>query len=191
MSDLKIEIGKRYRMRNGGIATITGNKFLFGQMGFCGVVSGGDAHSWLPTGEFLNGYRHPFDLMAPAPDFAEVADEPQAPYDPGPAVVSHVPGYAELASVLQDAYNQSSTGKGSERHGNGKPFLEQPILEIVRMLGGTDGHAYQIMKKAQEANSMARREEFDAAEREFFGVIVYAAAAVIRLREISGQKKEV
>lgn len=92
--------------------------------------------------------------------------------------------YAALADVLNDAYMQAARGKGNKRHSAGKPFLEQPILEIVRMLDGVDGHAYQIMKKAQEASRMVTREQYSSAVAEFYGVINYAAAAVIRIREI-------
>lgn len=93
-------------------------------------------------------------------------------------------GYGELADVINDAYLQAAIGKGNERHARGKPFIEQPILEIVRMLSGIDGHAYQIMKKAQEASAMVNRGEYRSAEAELFGIINYAAAAVIRVREI-------
>lgn len=88
-------------------------------------------------------------------------------------------GYAPLANALAAAYTQSAYGKGKERHANSKPFDEQPIMEIVRLFGqaGIVGHAYQIIKKAQEAGNMALRGKKDAARAEFLGVIVYAAAA--------------
>ena len=93
-------------------------------------------------------------------------------------------GYHALALVLEQALSQAAEGKGHERHGAGKPFDQQPILEIARMLGGVGGHAYQIMKKAQEANRMVERQQHAQAIAELFGVINYAAAAVIRSREI-------
>lgn len=94
-------------------------------------------------------------------------------------------GYGSLASVLQAALNQSQGGKGAARHTDGgKPFLDQPILEIVRMLDGIDGHAFQVMKKTQEANRMVRKGQHDAAVHELFGVIVYAGAAILRIREL-------
>ena len=88
-------------------------------------------------------------------------------------------GYQPLARALAAAYAQSAHGKGKERHANSKPFDEQPIMEIVRLFGqaGIVGHAYQIIKKAQEAGNMALRGNTDAARAEFLGVIVYAAAA--------------
>jgi len=86
------------------------------------------------------------------------------------------PHYAPLAMALQAAYNQSAAGKGKERHANGKPFDEQPIMEIARMVGP----GYQIgqaMKKGQEAMGMYSRGERDRARAELLGAIVYMAAA--------------
>lgn len=106
-------------------------------------------------------------------------------FSPSPTndIISHDEKYDKLAGVLQDAYNQAAEGKGKERHANGKPFLDQPIMEIARMLSGIDGHSFQIMKKAQEAARMVRREQSDAAVQELFGIINYAAAAVLLIRE--------
>lgn len=90
--------------------------------------------------------------------------------------------YSALRAVLDDAFNQSAKGKGSERHANGKDFQRQPILEISRMVG--PGFATgQAMKKAQEATTMAARGDYDAATAELLGSIVYAAAAVIVIKE--------
>lgn len=95
-----------------------------------------------------------------------------------------VDGYGPLARVLEDAYEQSAAGKGKERHANGRPFVKQPIIEIGRMLSSTcDGQLYQAIKKAQEASGMIDRGDFDAAERELLGGIVYLAAAVLLIRE--------
>lgn len=89
-----------------------------------------------------------------------------------------VPGYESLARILQKAYDQSAKGKGKERHAKDKPFDQQPIMEIARMVG-VGGHSYQMCKKAQEATGMVDREHYDAAIAEFRGVIVYAAAAIL------------
>jgi len=91
-------------------------------------------------------------------------------------------GYERLAGVLQQAHDQAAKGKGNARHANGKPFLKQPIMEIGRMVG-PGYQTGQIMKKAQEANSMAGRGDFDAAKAELLGVINYAAAAILLLEE--------
>jgi len=101
-----------------------------------------------------------------------------------PITAAAHPEYQSLAGILQAALDQAQSGKGQERHGGSKPFLQQPIMEIARMLGGTGGHSYQIMKKAQEANRMTSREQYDAAVREYLGVINYAAAAILLIREL-------
>lgn len=90
-----------------------------------------------------------------------------------------------LWQALQAAHNQATEGKGKERHGGDMPFIEQPIMAIQRMLEGSpiDGHLFQVMKKAQEAGRMAKRGDGEAAIRELYGVMVYAAAAVMRLEE--------
>lgn len=90
--------------------------------------------------------------------------------------------YAALRSVLDEAFLQSAEGKGNARHANDKPFDKQPILEIGRMVGPGFA-AGQIMKKAQEAIGMAARGETEAAANELLGAIVYAASAVVLVRE--------
>lgn len=94
--------------------------------------------------------------------------------------------YEPLFSVLMLAFKQAAYGKGKERHANDKPFTEQPILQIQRMLGddGFAGHAFQIMKKVQEANTMVSRGKYGEAQRELLGAIVYAAAAHCFIEEI-------
>lgn len=101
---------------------------------------------------------------------------------PGNVLKVNAP-YASLRAILDEAYEQAATGKGHERHSGGKAFTKQPILEIARMLSGIDGHAYQIMKKAQEAARMERNGAKDSAIRELYGIINYAAAAVLLIRE--------
>ena len=92
--------------------------------------------------------------------------------------------YYHLAQVLALAYEQSSSGKGKNRHANGKPFLEQPIMEIGRMVG-IGYQLGQAMKKAQEAGGMASRGEILAAQAELLGAINYLAAAHIQLEEMA------
>lgn len=111
------------------------------------------------------------------------ADDTEDHAQPSPVSDEYAP-YAALADVLNDAYMQAARGKGHDRHSQDKPFLEQPILEIVRMQATIDGHTYQIMKKAQEAGRMLTRQQYRAAVHELYGVINYAAAAVIRISEI-------
>lgn len=100
------------------------------------------------------------------------------------AMTSHPSGtdeqYAPLRRVLSLALEQASSGKGAERHGQGKPFDKQPMMEISRMVGGPTGCYYQAMKKTQEASRM----EPDAAKREILGAINYLAGAYLLLDEV-------
>ena len=93
-----------------------------------------------------------------------------------------VSDYAPLRAVLDAAYNQSAHGKGKVRHANTKPFTQQPIMEIGRMVG-VGYQLGQAMKKAQEAGGMARRGELEAARAELLGAIVYLSAAHILIGE--------
>ena len=88
--------------------------------------------------------------------------------------------YADLRQVLMLALEQASGGKGAQRHGQGKPFDRQPMLEISRMLNGSPiGCMYQAIKKTQEASRMDR----GAAKRELLGAINYLAGAYLLLEE--------
>ena len=100
------------------------------------------------------------------------------------------PNYIALETALRAAYAQASDGKGRERHANGKPFDQQPIMEIGRMVGA----GYQIgqaMKKGQEAMGMAARGQHDRARAELLGAINYMAAAWLLLGEaLQAERKE-
>lgn len=90
--------------------------------------------------------------------------------------------YAALRAVLDAAYEQSAHGKGKVRHANEKPFTQQPIMQIGRMVG--PGYPLgQAMKKAQEAGGMTQRGEIEAAKAELLGAIVYLSAACILIDE--------
>lgn len=100
-----------------------------------------------------------------------------------PAVISDLM-YGSLAGVLQAAHDHAARGKGHDRHGDDDtPFLEQSSMQTTRRVG-LGFPAGQIMKKAAEAKGMADRGEYDAAVAEFFGIINYAAIAVLALREM-------
>ena len=92
--------------------------------------------------------------------------------------------YEPLRRILDEAFSQSADGKGAKRHSRGNtPWDRQPILEIQRMVG--PGFALgQTMKKAQEAAGMVARGENEVAVQELLGAIVYAAAAVLAIREM-------
>lgn len=97
-------------------------------------------------------------------------------------MVIHIePGYQLLAATLVKALEQAQTGKGKERHANGRSFARQPIMEIGRMVGP----GYQIgqaMKKGQEAMRLPTAERQIA---ELLGAINYLAAAVLLITEQS------
>lgn len=95
--------------------------------------------------------------------------------------------YQPLHEVLRSAYQQAASGKGRDRHANGKPFLDQPIMEIGRMVG-MGYQTGQAMKKAQEAGGMVHRGQFDAARAELLGAINYLAAAYILIGEMAAKQ---
>lgn len=92
--------------------------------------------------------------------------------------------YEPLKRVLRLAYAHASAGKGKERHANGKPFIEQPIMEIGRMVGMAY-HTGQAIKKAQESHGMVSRGHYEAAQAELLGAINYLAAAHLLISEIA------
>jgi len=94
--------------------------------------------------------------------------------------------YQSLSDVLHDAYEQASGGKGKERHDNGLPFEDQPIMQITRLLGDhpVAALAYQVVKKTVEAGRLYHIKGADAAEREILGAINYSAAMILRMREL-------
>jgi hypothetical protein len=86
------------------------------------------------------------------------------------------PDYECLAAVLNRAYLQAAYGKGAERHGQGRPFDQQPMQQLIALYG--PGFALgQAAKKAQESQRLPR----DAAVRELLGAINYLAGVVIHL----------
>lgn len=85
-----------------------------------------------------------------------------------------VPGYECLAQVLQAALDQAQYGKGKERHANSKPFDQQPIMQIGRMVG-SGFNAGQAIKKAQESMRLSPAH----ARSEFLDAINYLASAYL------------
>lgn len=86
------------------------------------------------------------------------------------------PSYTELMAVLTRAYDQAATGKGHDRHADGKAFKDQP-MQTVCTLYGVGFALGQAAKKSQESMRMDR----EAAVRELLGAINYLAGAVIFL----------
>ena len=86
--------------------------------------------------------------------------------------------YYDLFSILRKALDQAQDGKGSERHGNGMSFVDQPAMTITRAVG-RGFPLGQAMKKIQESQRM----DDDAAKRELLGAINYLAAAILSFDE--------
>ena len=93
-------------------------------------------------------------------------------------VIAVAPGYEALADTLDEALCQAQAGKGAVRHSTGQPFLNQPIMEIGRMVG-IGYNVGQAMKKSQEAMRLPD----DRAIAELLGAINYLASAVLLIEE--------
>lgn len=92
--------------------------------------------------------------------------------------------YLPLLNVLLEAHAQAASGKGAERHANGRPFVDQPIFQINRAIGSAHGAIYQVAKKAEESAKM----QPEKACAELMGSIVYAAASIILIREFASKE---
>lgn len=90
--------------------------------------------------------------------------------------------YESLRGVLDEAFQQAASGKGSERHGNGLPFDQQPMQVISDLLDSDAFMVGQAFKKAQEAMRM----EPAVARREYLGAIVYLAGVIVRMDRNNG-----
>ena len=171
---LKIEAGKFYRTRDGRKV---------------GPMQRRDDQDYFPFD--INSHVHPHDsdiqrqlwqedgtgdeglhIIAEWTDTPDTTTPPLAPTDP----------YAALRRVLDAAYDQAANGKGKERHANDKPFTEQPIMEIARMVG--PGYQLgQAMKKSAESFGMIQRGQPDRARAELLGAINCLAACVLLIEE--------
>ena len=88
-----------------------------------------------------------------------------------------IEGYEQLVNVLEEALAQAAEGKGAERHATGQPFLEQPAMVNMKLLGSNQGALFQALKKIQESSRMNSAN----AKKELLGAINYLAAAIIYL----------
>ena len=91
--------------------------------------------------------------------------------------------YTSLSNVLRRAYDQASSGKGQERHGQDLPFTKQP-MQLIQDLCGEGFALGQAMKKMQESQRLPH----DAAIRELLGAINYIAGAIIHKEKLQGSK---
>ncbi len=84
--------------------------------------------------------------------------------------------YDDLRRQIDAAFAQAATGKGRERHADGRRWTDQPIFTVARQ-HGVGFLTGQAAKKLGEAAAMSRRGEHAKARHEMLGAIVYAAAA--------------
>lgn len=89
-------------------------------------------------------------------------------------------GYEALTSVLEEAIFQAAKGKGMERHADGRPFHDQPILRETQAVG-LGFPAGQARKKIMEAVRCCDNHP-DRAIADLLGAINYTAAVVIAIR---------
>lgn len=95
--------------------------------------------------------------------------------------------HASLERVFALAVEQSQSGKGADRHGNGQSFDDQPIFTLNRPLGTNHGALFQVLKKTTESAKLASTGRVDMAKNELLGAMVYAAAAYLMLEETEGK----
>ena len=82
--------------------------------------------------------------------------------------------YESLMTVLMQAYEHASAGKGKDRHAQNLPFDKQPMQQVCDLVGV--GFALgQAIKKIQESQRLPA----DRARAELLGAINYIAGAVI------------
>lgn len=92
-------------------------------------------------------------------------------------------GYDSLRAIYAMALEQAQGGKGRERHANGMPFDQQPICQGGRRFG-PGCLIYQAWKKAHETPVLMNMDNgTERAIRELLGVINYAAAAILVIKE--------
>lgn len=106
------------------------------------------------------------------------------PYPKDPYPLEYDP-YHSLHQVLMDAQSQASQGKGKERHADNNSYEDQVICVVGRLLKGHPfgAHAFQVIKKTIEAGRLYKLKGPDAAYNEILGVINYAAAMNILIKE--------
>lgn len=85
--------------------------------------------------------------------------------------------YEMLAYALFDAFKQASMGKGKDRHDEGQPFEEQPIMWIEERFKSFQ--LGQAVKKIHESQGLPTMERKIA---ELHGAINFIAAHIIYLR---------
>lgn len=198
---MNITLNGDYATRNGRKVSVRLIDLAFRTFPVHAVTEAGQTYAYTQSGSFHgDGTESPHDIVAewqgePGRDadpkeFAqEILSTDKAILDrlsAGPALLNWSEtasaGYAPLAAVLQEAYDQAARGKGRDRHDNGEPFVDQRAMSIGRKVG--PGFPLgQSLKKTEEAATMIGKGQPDAAIRELLGAINYAASAIMLIRE--------
>ena len=89
-------------------------------------------------------------------------------------------GYEALGAVLNEALLQAATGKGRDRHADGRPFDDQPIMRETYACG-LGFPAGQARKKILEAVRCCQ-DHPERAVADLLGAINYIAALIIGIR---------
>lgn len=95
--------------------------------------------------------------------------------------------YETLMSVLMDAYEQATSGKGDQRHGASQPFEKQDMQRIITATS-IDFAIGQAMKKMLEARRLVYHH--NPRRNELLGAIVYLAGAIVALDKQHEDKAE-
>lgn len=90
--------------------------------------------------------------------------------------------YEKLQETLDKAFVQASKGKGKERHGDDKPFEEQPIFWIEDHFKSFQ--LGQAVKKIHESQRLPT----ERAIAELQGAIIFLSAQIIRLRKLEDEE---
>lgn len=95
-------------------------------------------------------------------------------------------GYETLTSVLEEAINQAANGEGLERHADGRPFHDQPIMREALAVG-LGFPAGQARKKILEAVRCCDNHP-ERAVADLLGAINYTVALVIAIRSLMSEQ---
>lgn len=114
--------------------------------------------------------------------------------NPGWQLIPDDIAFHPLMQPFSEAIEQTTTGKGNERHGKGRPFMQHPWYPLAQ-IHGVGGLTFQAAKKLQEAQGFldGTHEGWQRWKREMLGVLVYTGAAMIFIEEqmrVSGQIAE-
>lgn len=84
-------------------------------------------------------------------------------------------GYGALKAILDEAFEQGSSGKGDQRHNVAKvPWSEQRTQKIADLIGNASGMVHQAIKKLTEGVHL----DAEPRRRELLGVINYVALLI-------------